>query len=130
MTSDTPDRNRLREELFGLYIDRLNAGEVLDVNQIRADHPAIAEALILELEEYEALLNGGGEKVPSDTFGDYRIVRELGRGGMGIVYEAVEGTTERHVALKLLVAGLVLNEKAVSRFRPAAPDFCPHLRPR
>jgi eukaryotic-like serine/threonine-protein kinase len=34
--------------------------------------------------------------------GDCRIVREIGRGGMGVVFEAVEGSIERHVAVKLL----------------------------
>ncbi|HEV3340934.1 MAG TPA: serine/threonine-protein kinase, partial [Pirellulales bacterium] len=38
----------------------------------------------------------------SGTWGEFRIVRELGRGGMGVVYEAYQGTLKRHVALKIL----------------------------
>jgi WD40 repeat protein len=40
----------------------------------------------------------------AETWGDFRIVREIGRGGMGIVYEAYQGSLNRHVALKSLHA--------------------------
>ncbi|MEM7235648.1 MAG: protein kinase, partial [Planctomycetota bacterium] len=52
--------------------------------------------------------------------GDFRIREELGRGGMGVVYEAREGSLDRHVALKVLPAGLQLDEKSIARFRREA----------
>ena len=39
---------------------------------------------------------------PTETWGEFRIVREIGRGGMGVVYEAYQGSLKRHVAVKLL----------------------------
>ncbi len=52
--------------------------------------------------------------------GEFEIVRELGRGGMGVVYEAVQTSLGRRVALKVLAAGLGLTPKAVDRFRREA----------
>jgi hypothetical protein len=52
--------------------------------------------------------------------GDFEIVRELGRGGMGVVYEARQVSLNRRVALKVLSGGLGLTAKAVQRFRREA----------
>src|SRR5438067_1695208 len=49
--------------------------------------------------------------------GDFEIVRELGRGGMGVVYEARQVSLNRKVALKVLSGGLGLTPQAVQRFR-------------
>ena len=52
--------------------------------------------------------------------GDFEIVREIGRGGMGVVYEAIQISLNRQVALKVLGCGLGLTDKAVQRFRREA----------
>ena len=52
--------------------------------------------------------------------GDFEVVRELGRGGMGVVYEAHQVSLNRKVALKVLGGGLGLTGKAVQRFRREA----------
>ncbi len=52
--------------------------------------------------------------------GDFEILREIGRGGMGIVYESRQRSLNRRVALKVLSSGLGLTTKAVMRFRREA----------
>ena len=52
--------------------------------------------------------------------GDFEIVAELGHGGMGVVYEAMQVSLGRRVALKVLAGGLGLTPKAVDRFRREA----------
>src|SRR5947209_9054859 len=52
--------------------------------------------------------------------GEFEVVRELGRGGMGVVYEAVQTSLNRRVALKVLGPGLGLTPRAVDRFRREA----------
>src|SRR5262249_51254893 len=57
---------------------------------------------------------------PNRRLGDFEIVREIGHGGMGIVYEARQVSLNRKVALKVLSGGLGLTPKAVQRFHREA----------
>ena len=56
-----------------------------------------------------------------DQIGRYRILRELARGGIGVVYEARDLLQDRRCALKVLLAGAGADPKAVERFRREAP---------
>ncbi len=53
------------------------------------------------------------------TVGKYKIVERLGRGGMGVVYKAIDETLDRVVAIKTLNPGL-LEDEAIKRFRAEA----------
>ena len=62
----------------------------------------------------------GPTAAPSGRVGDYELVREIGRGGMGIVYEARQVSLNRRVALKMLPFAAVLDERQIARFRTEA----------
>ena len=131
-------------ELVDQFIDRFHAGEVVDARAFAAEHPEHAEAL-LELLPAAATMAGLRQsllraeppaaqfRLDSDAIGGYRIVRELGRGGMGVVYEAVQVATGRKVALKVLPISFAMDPRQIERFRiegqaAAALDH-PHIVP-
>ena len=60
-----------------------------------------------------------GLNLPREVPG-FRLKRELGRGGMGVVYEAEEENSGRTVALKVLASELSVSEEAFSRFQREA----------
>jgi serine/threonine protein kinase/tetratricopeptide (TPR) repeat protein len=61
-----------------------------------------------------------GSTVPLGVLGDYRLVREIGRGGMGTVYEADQISLHRRVALKVLPFAAALDERQLQRFKTEA----------
>lgn len=65
-------------------------------------------------------MNPVAEASELGTLGDYRLIRELGRGGMGIVYEAEQISLNRRVALKVLPFAATFDPKQLQRFRNEA----------
>src|SRR5262249_33297705 len=55
-----------------------------------------------------------------ERLGDFRIIRAIGRGGMGFVYEAKQQSLDRRVALKVLPKQALLDEKKLPRFEREA----------
>src|SRR5262245_55250731 len=77
----------------------------------------------LRLESFSKTLSwrcGRMSGASPQRLGDFEIAREIGRGGMGVVCEALQVSLNRRVALKVLSGGLGLTPNAVQRFRREA----------
>lgn len=106
--------------------DRLQAGEDVDLDAYAREHPDRAEALrallpvirmVADLKEspFAAGNPPPAAAIPA-AFGDFRVVKEIGRGGMGVVYEAIQASLGRRVALKVLPATSVTDPRRIQRF--------------
>jgi len=103
------------------YMADLQAGIAPNREQLLAAHPDLAvqlEGCLAGIEFIHQAVGAAAEK-PA-TLGEFRIIREIGRGGMGVVYEAEQTSLRRHVALKVLRFGVVDDEEAMQRFRREA----------
>ncbi|MGE3821087.1 MAG: protein kinase, partial [Isosphaeraceae bacterium] len=66
------------------------------------------------------MANPAADDLTGRILGDFEILRPIGRGGMGVVYEARQVSLNRTVALKVLGGGFGLTHRAVARFRREA----------
>jgi tetratricopeptide (TPR) repeat protein len=131
------------------YLAAAEAGTAPPREEFLARHPELAD----DLDACLAALNligraargplsaaGGGDVLPlagpaggpvSGVLGDFRIVREVGRGGMGVVYEAEQISLGRRVALKVLPFAATMDPRQLQRFhnevRAAASLDHPHI---
>jgi WD40 repeat protein len=91
-------------------------------DEIRELFPALVE--VERVKEDQPAPPGAAEKAvarpPLGQVGDYRIVREVGRGGMGVVFEAEQVSLGRRVALKVLPQQVSSDLKTLARFRREA----------
>lgn len=122
------DTNPLDDLLDGLvaeYADRLAAGstdEPVDLVQRvpEAQRAALERCLRMMRAGVAAAPRAGVRLGPGSVLDGYRILREIGRGGMSIVYLATQLDLHRQVALKVLRPGLALDGRHVDRFKREA----------
>ncbi len=113
-------------EVLDAYLQQLERNEAPSREALLAAHPELGETLGLYLEKLEDLYRltgneqGLGGGLAGKQLGNYCLEREIGRGGMGIVFSATEASLNRHVAVKLLPMAAVLEPKFVERFRNEA----------
>lgn len=112
----------LVSEIADEFMRRVGAGEHPLVAEYTARHPQIARILQQVLPALQALRQAPMPHAPLETgcLGDFRLLAELGRGGMGIVYEALQISLGRRVALKVLPFAATLDPRQLQRFKNEA----------
>jgi WD40 repeat protein/serine/threonine protein kinase len=123
-------------EAVEAYLAALEAGKTPDRRAFLARYPDVAGALAACLDNLEfiqtaapqlqdAAVIGPADDSPADVssgvpLGDFRLLREIGRGGMGVVYAAEQLSLNRPVAVKVLPFVAGLDAKQLQRFKNEA----------
>jgi serine/threonine protein kinase/Flp pilus assembly protein TadD len=128
LDSLSPQEQSQLAEILETYLSDLEGGFSPDPEEIVRRHPELADPLRAYLNSIQFLHEATGElrqqaRIPANTpdfskkqLGDYTILREIGRGGMGVVYEAEQISLARRVALKVLPFAAVLDRRQIARF--------------
>ncbi|MBL8734271.1 MAG: serine/threonine protein kinase [Planctomycetes bacterium] len=129
---DGDEDKDLDPALIDEFLARHRRGEPITVAAFAALHPAAEAQLRAILPTLVALEGAKRERASSgssgkrvslpklERLGDFRLVGELGRGGMGVVFEAVQESLGRKVALKVLPQASLLTKNQLERFRREA----------
>jgi len=110
------------------YLAGLEAGTPVSRTGMLAKYPELAEDLegclaSLEFIKRATATSQAGDReegLPGKPLGDFCLLREIGRGGMGVVYEAEQVSLRRRVALKVLPFASVLDPRQLQRFKNEA----------
>jgi serine/threonine protein kinase len=134
-------RERLVNEAIAAYLQETESGCAPDRAIFLARYPDLTEELTAFLADHDRFAHAAGplapprgaidaptlppdpatasDAVPGSTvryFGNYELLEEVARGGMGVVYRARQTTLNRVVALKMILAGQLASEADVRRF--------------
>jgi eukaryotic-like serine/threonine-protein kinase len=147
------DHEQRLERVLADYLYSVEAGAPLDRRDLVTRHPDLADDLrsfFGNRDAVERLAMPLVGQLPSDLatigldaaagdpnrvryFGDYELIEELGRGGMGVVYRARQVSLNRPVALKMILSARLASESDIARFRAEAEAAAnldhPHITP-
>ncbi len=127
MADPNTERDPL-EVLASEFVERLRNGEQPSMTEYVAQHPDLAEDInalfptIIAAERLKVSRERSSDGSVSlgaaslERLGDLRIIREIGRGGMGVVFEAEQESLGRRVAVKVLPRQALLDPKHLRRF--------------
>jgi WD40 repeat protein len=150
----TPSREKHLDEVLGDYLTAEAEGRAPPREELLARHPDLAADLAAFFADHEQMrhlarpLRPGHDPeattAPDETatlalplhlryIGDYELLGEVGRGGMGVVYRARQVSLDRPVAVKLILAGQLATPQDVERFQREARHVAaldhPHIVP-
>ena len=115
------------EDLLEEISQKLARGEAVDTDAYVARYPQFSARLRRAIDGMSAMIRfrrDGNQDGPAprdlSPLGDFRIIGEIGRGGMGVVYEAEQMTLGRRVAIKMLRTAALLDDSQLERFRNEA----------
>lgn len=134
------EREQRLDEIAAAYFKAVEAGERPEPEQWIHRHPDLADDLkaFFSAQNQVAAFGKRRDEPPGETtvgldgpndgtalgtvryFGDYELLSEIARGGMGIVFKARQVSLNRVVALKMILAGQLASENDVLRFRAEA----------
>ena len=117
--------HELIDELADEFVSRKQAGQDPTITEYCERYPALAVQIkeifpTLELLQDARLSSVSVDEEMVEAIGDYRIIRRIGQGGMGVVYEAEQQSLGRRVALKVLSRRWSTSDRALTRFQREA----------
>jgi serine/threonine protein kinase len=141
--NDDPDREDRRNRVLLAYVEALEEGGEPDRGRLLAAHPDLRPDLEAFLAGHDKVVRltaplraaargdahgliGAPREAPDEIpaglgeLGDFRLLREVGRGGMGVVYEAEQISLRRRVALKVLPFAAAFDPRRLHRFKTEA----------
>lgn len=123
-------KDDLLEKIVADYTRRVRKGKAPSISAYQRKYPKLADEiddLLASVAMIEGLKIESTQSDRNDTelsslkqLGDYLLIREIGRGGMGIVFEAVHQSLGRRVAVKVMRRRDIEDEKYITRFRREA----------
>jgi hypothetical protein len=135
---DHPHHSTTREQrvnaAIASYLQAVDAGRPPDRAAFLAQHADVAtelDAFLVDRDRFRRLAGDAPTIAPGDPaphaalgtvryFGDYELLEEIARGGMGVVFKARQVSLDRVVALKMILAGQLASPADVQRFRAEA----------